>query len=193
MDTGRGELDVEGMLEETRQKRWNVYFQPPIGDKEKLLDYLGRYVYRIAMSNHRIVKVEKGQVSFEYYDNRDEGKKKVKTVGAVEFIGNYLMHVLPKRFVRIRHYGLHHGSCREKLKEARKLLGLPRALPVMLKLKLVDWLMLILKTEEDPRQCQYCGEGLMLPVSEFGPIPAWRLKVLVIMNMFFRWKPGFAT
>jgi len=193
LDTGEGKMEVGRMLEEARGKRWNVYFQPPIGDKEKLLDYLGRYVYRIAMSNHRIVKVADGQVSFEFYDNRDEGKKKVKTMSAVNFIGMFLMHVLPRQFMRIRHFGLHHGSSRKKLKEARKLLGLPRELPVMMKLKLIDWLKLILEKDQDPRLCSYCGEGLMLPVHEFGPIPAWRVKLLAIMNIFTRWQPGFAT
>lgn len=89
--------------------------------------------------------------------------------------------------MRIRHFGLHHESSRKKLKEARKLLGLPRELPVMMKLKL------ILETDQDPRLCPYCGEGLMMPIHEFGPIPAWRVKLLAIMNIFMRWQPGFAT
>jgi len=193
LDTGDGEIKVEEKLEEAEEKDWEVYIQPPICGVGKLLDYLGRYVYRIAISNHRIVKVERGEVTFEYYDNRDGGKQKTMTLTAVEFIGNFLMHVLPRRFMRIRHYGLHHGSCREKLKEARKLLGLPRELPVMLKLKLIDWLMTILETEEDPRLCPYCGEGLMKVVREFGPIPAWRVKVVTFLGIFLRWKQGFAT
>jgi hypothetical protein len=174
-------------------QRWNVYFQPPVSSQEKLLDYLGRYVYRIAMSNHRIVKVDKGQVTFEYYDNRDEGKLKNRTVSAVDFIGLFLQHVLPRRFVRIRHFGLHQASCRAKLQAARQLLGLPRALPIILKLKLLDWLRLILETDQDPRLCPYCGEGLMLVIQEFGPIPAWRVKLLGLMEIFTRWKPSFVT
>jgi hypothetical protein len=187
------DLDVEAMLAKAQSQRWNVYFQPPVSGQEKLLDYLGRYVYRIAMSNHRIVNVADGQVTCEYYDNQDEGKLKTMTVSAVDFIGMFLQHVLPRRFVRIRHFGLHHASCREKLQEARQLLGLPRALPIILKLKLLDWLMLILESEQDPRLCPYCGEGLMLPIHEFGPIPAWRVKLLVIMAMITKWKPAFVT
>ena len=92
------------------------------------------------------------------------------TLPALEFIRRFLMHVLPDRFVRIRHYGLHHGSCRAKLQQARRLLGLPAALPVVLQLKLLDWLKKILQTEQDPRLCQTCHKGWMLPVRPVGPM-----------------------
>jgi predicted Zn-ribbon and HTH transcriptional regulator len=194
LDTGKdNDLDVSMMIEEASDKKWSVYIQPPVSGTQKLLDYLGRYVYRIAISNHRITKVKKGQVTFEYYDNRDEGQLKTKTVSAVEFIRLFLMHVLPRRFVRIRHFGLHHSSCREKLKEARKLLGLPIELPVILKLKLVDWLMIILETDQDPRLCPHCGEGLMIQLREFGPIPAWKTKLLSFLGLFTRWKTILAV
>lgn len=190
LDDGGGQLAVGEMVAHALGQRWQVYFQPPVSSQEKLLDYLGRYVYRIAMSNHRIVQVADGQVSFEYYDNRVGGQLKTRTVSAVDFIGLFLQHVLPRRFVRIRHFGLHQASCREKLQAARQLLGLPRELPIMLKLKLLDWLMLILKTDQDPRLCPYCGAGLMLVIHEFEPLPAWRVKLLSILEVFTRWKPA---
>ena len=141
---------------------------------EKLLEYLGRYIFRIAISNHRIVAVKQDRVTFSYYDNREdrhrEHKPKQMTLPALEFIRRFLMHVLPDRFVRIRHYGLHHGSCRAKLQQARRLLGLPAALPVVLQLKLLDWLKKILQTEQDPRLCQTCQKGLKLPVRQIGPM-----------------------
>ena len=191
LDTAEGQLDVAQMLAQALRQRWNVYFQPPVSGPAQLLDYLGRYVYRIAISNHRIVKVADGQVSFEYYDNRDAGKLKIMTLPAVEFIRRFLQHVLPRRFVRVRHFGLHHPSCREKLQAARQLWGLPRALPVILKLKLLDWLRLILETEQDPRLCPYCGQGLLMVIREFGPIPAWRVKLLVLMELMTKWKPAW--
>jgi Putative transposase len=69
---------------------------------------------------------------------RDAGKLKQIRLSAVEFIGRFLAYILPSRFVRIRHYGLHHGSCRGKLQQARRLLGLPMQLPILVKLKLLD-------------------------------------------------------
>ena len=193
LDVADGTLDVEEMVVKALSQRWNVYFQPPVSGREKLLDYLGRYVYRIALSNHRIMKVAEGMVSFSYYDNQDAGKLKMLKMPAVDFIGLFLMRVLPRRFVRIRHFGLHHSSCREKLKQARQLLGLPKELPIMLKLKLLDWLMTFLDTEQDPRLYPYCGAGLMLVIHEFGPVPAWRVKLLALMEVFTRWKPSFVT
>jgi len=182
----RGE-DVEGMLKAGREKNWEVYIQPPIEGVDNLLDYLGKYLYRIAISNHRIVAVKRGKVTFEYYDNREDGKKKTTTITAVEFIGRFMMHVLPRRFMRARHYGLHHASCRKKLQEARKLLGVPKELPVMVKLKMLDWLKTILDIE-DPDVCPKCGEGRMLVLQKFGPVAAWRVKLMKFLGMFIRWR-----
>ena len=182
--------EVEEMIEEAKGKDWEVYIQPPVGGPEKLLDYLGRYVHRIAMSNHRIVKYDGEEVTYEYYDNRDGGKKKLKTVGAVEFIGMFLMHVLPRRYVRIRHYGLHHGSCRGKLREARKILGVGEELPEPEKLKLEEWLQEIL--EEEPFKCPRCGEGKLVVVREFGPIEEWRVEIGRFLGLFTRWRTAVA-
>lgn len=193
LETGKEDSKVAEMLEEASQKDWQVYIQPPLKGADQLLDYLGRYVNRIAISNHRIVKAAKGKVTFEYYDNRDSGKLKTMTLTALDFIGNFLMHVLPRRFVRIRHFGLHHSSCRKKLKRVRKLLGLPRELPVMLKLTLIDWLMTILEPEEDLDSCPRCGEGRLVVIREFGPVPAWRVKLMRILGQCMRWKGVFAT
>ncbi len=149
-------------------------------------------MFRIAISNHRIVDVNNGQVTFEYYDNRDkvegQGKLKRMTISAVEFIGRFLAHVLPSHFVRIRHFGLHHGSCRQKLQAARQLLGLPRELPVIQKLKLLEWLKSILKTDDDPRLCPVCRQGILVPVWEFGPSDGWRVALLHFLELFKRWK-----
>jgi hypothetical protein len=188
LDTANGELDVAAMLAEAEGKDWEVYIQPPLYGVEKLLDYLGRYVFRIAISNHRILSIEHGKVTFEYYDNRQDGKLKQMTLPAEEFIGRFLMHVLPSHFVRIRHYGLHHGSCRTKLQQARRLLGLPLELPIIARLKLLDWLKKVLESEADPRLCPACGKGIMLPVREFAPTTGWRSQLLSLIGVFARWQ-----
>ena len=105
------------MLTTAEKKAWEVYIQPPLYGPEKLIEYLGRYVFRIAISNHRILDVKDGRVTFEYYDNRDKEESKAKlkqmTLSAVEFIGRFLAHVLPSHFVRIRHFGFPLGYIRE--------------------------------------------------------------------------------
>lgn len=184
-ETGDGEVDVEAMLAEARSKKWEVYIQAPKGKTWNLLDYLGRYIFRIAISNHRIVDVADGKVTFEYYDNEDDGKLKEMTLPAVEFIRRFLQHVLPKHFQRIRHYGLHHPACKEKLAAAREALGGSRSGPKIEKLKMGAWLEEILG--EDPSKCPYCREGKMIELRRFGPIEAWRLKFAPLVGLIYRW------
>ena len=192
LNTQDGKLDVAGMLRKAEATDWEVFIQPPLYGPENLIEYLGRYIFRIAISNHRILNLNNGQVTFQYYDNRDEAKGEYKlkqmTLSAVEFIGRFLAHVLPSRFVRIRHFGLHHGSCRKKLQQARRLLGLPMQLPVTLKLKLIEWLKQILQTETDPRLCPACKKGILVPSREFGPLSGWREHLLPLLGFFERWK-----
>ena len=188
LNTRDGNLDVAGMLRKAEATNWEVFIQPPLYGPEKLIDYLGRYVFRIAISNHRILGLNNGLVRFSYFDNREDGKHKQMILPAVEFIGRFLSHVLPERFVRIRHFGLHHGSCRRKLQQARRLLGLPMQLPVILKLKLLEWLKQILQTETDPRLCPVCKKGILVPGRQFGPVSGWREQVLPLLGLFERWK-----
>jgi hypothetical protein len=192
LNTRDGALDVQAMLTEALSKDWEVYIQKPLYDKEKLIEYLGRYIFRIAISNHRIVAVGKDTVTFKYYDNRDEGKEKLMTLSASEFIRRFLSHVLPDGFVRVRHFGLHHSSCRAKLQQARRVLGLPFELPAILKLKFLDWFKKITGSDQDPRTCKFCGQGLMLPIREFGPVHGWRLKLYSFFEVFTSWKNAFA-
>jgi hypothetical protein len=184
-------LDVQDMLKQGLSKDWEVYIQPPLYDKEKLIEYLGRYIFRIAISNHRIVDVGKDSVTFKYFDNRDNGKEKLMTLHVFEFIRRFLSHVLPDGFVRVRHFGLHNSSCRAKLQQARRVLGLPFQLPAILKLKFLDWFKKITGSDDDPRICKFCGKGLMLPIREFGPVHGLRLKLISWLEVFSSWKFAF--
>jgi rubrerythrin len=184
------ELDVEQMLKSGENQNWEVYIQTPQGKPGDLLDYLGRYVYKTAMSNHRILAVGKKTVRFEYYDNQDDGTLKELEIDGVEFIRRFLDHVLPRRFQRVRHYGLHHSSKRKQLSMVRRLLGLEAGIPKIDKLKLKEWLKEILG-EEEPFRCPYCGQGEMEIVREFSPIEAWRLKFAPVLGWMH--KLGWAT
>lgn len=192
VETNDDTLDVQHMLTEALSKNWEVYIQAPLYEKEKLIEYLGRYIFRIAISNHRIVAVGKDTVTFKYFDNRDDGKEKLMTLSTMEFIRRFLSHVLPNGFVRVRHFGLHHASCRAKLQQARRVLGLPFELPTTLKLKFLDWFKTITGSDEDPRICKFCGKGLMLPIREFGPVRGLGLKVISWLQVFNSWKHAFA-
>ena len=87
-------------------KKWVVYCKPPFGGPKGVLQYLGRYTHRIAISNNRILANRDGKVSFRWRDYADDNRQKIMTLAADEFIRRFLLHVLPERFVRIRHFGL---------------------------------------------------------------------------------------
>lgn len=110
-------------------KNWVVYAKPPFGGAEHVYRYLGRYTHRVAISNARLVAMEDGHVSFRYKDYADGDRWRVMRLSADEFLRRFLLHVLPKRFVRIRHYGLLAGrNVHTKLARCRELLtsGQPR-------------------------------------------------------------------
>jgi len=85
---------------------WVVYAKPPFGGPQHVLHYLARYTHRVAISNHRLVRLEDGLVSFRWKDYAHHGKKRVMTLAAEEFLRRFLLHVLPRGFVRIRFFGL---------------------------------------------------------------------------------------
>jgi hypothetical protein len=132
----RGELDLAASTAELAHplawrsfknelyaKDWIVYAKPPFGGPEHVFRYLGRYTHRVAISNHRIVAFADGKVTFLFKDYERGGKQRRMTLTAVEFLRRFLLHVLPKGFVRIRHYGLCAPSNVHKLESARRLLA----------------------------------------------------------------------
>jgi putative transposase/transposase-like zinc-binding protein len=106
---------------------WVVYAKPPFGGPEQVLKYLARYTHRVALSNQRLVTLDAGQVTFRYKDYAEAGTEKLLTLSAEEFLRRFVQHVLPKGFMKIRHYGLLASRQRaQRLHQARRLL-LPRA------------------------------------------------------------------
>ena len=93
------------MLRQTFSKKWVVYAKRPFGGPEHALRYLGCYTHRVAISNHRLVSFADEQVTFRWRDSRHKNKKRLMTLHVDEFLRRFLLHVLPKGFVRIRHFG----------------------------------------------------------------------------------------
>jgi len=105
---------------------WVVYSKPPFKTNETLLDYLGRYTHRIAIGNHRILKIKDGEVFFHWRDYADGNKKKIMRLEASEFIRRFMLHVLPEKFVKIRYYGLlANRKSNKMLSQCRRLLADP--------------------------------------------------------------------
>ena len=107
-----------------RHSEWVVYSKPPFGGPKQVLAYLGRYTHRVAISNNRLLDIEEGTVSFRWKDYRDGSRNKTMRLCADEFIRRFLLHVLPDRFQRIRHFGFLANRYRAvKLAVCRRLLG----------------------------------------------------------------------
>ena len=98
--------DFETFRKNLYHKKWVVYCKPPFDGLQGVLQYLGRYTHRIAISNHRLLHLQNGDVSFLWRDYADHQRQKIMTLNADEFIRRFLLHVLPPRYVRIRHFGL---------------------------------------------------------------------------------------
>lgn len=98
--------DFNKFLTPLYEKTWITYIEPPKGNAENVVEYVGRYSFRVAISNDRIVNIENGFVTFEYKDYKDNSKIKRMKISAFEFIRRFLLHVLPKGFTKIKHYGI---------------------------------------------------------------------------------------
>src|SRR6202047_4785588 len=113
-------------LAPSREVEWVVYAKRPFAGPEQVLDYVGRYTHRVAISNNRLVSIDNGKVRFRWKDYRDGNRQKTMTLAAEEFIRRFLLHVLPDGFQRIRYYGFLGNRYREqKLAHCRELLGMP--------------------------------------------------------------------
>jgi len=124
--------DFNALLNQMYRCEWVVYTKPPFAGPEQVLRYLANYTHRVAISNHRILAVADGNVTFRWKDYAHGNKKKKMTLSANEFLRRFLQHVLPKGFVRIRHFGFLANRQRKALLEAcRRLLSATAAVSVV--------------------------------------------------------------
>ena len=179
-----GQLDVTGLPALATEAGWNrlratlceqdwvVYAKPPFAEPQYLIRYLGRYVNRIAIANHRIQSIDGGHIRFSYRDYRD-GQEKIMDLSAEEFIRRFLTHVLPRGFRRIRYYGFFVNRQRKvKLTLCRALLGLTDPDRPYI----ADLDAYLTQHGTNPRLCPRCGQGTMRAVAilhSFHDPPAW--------------------
>lgn len=150
------------------QADWVVYAKKSFGGPEQVLEYLGRYTHRVAISNNRLLEFTDGQVSFQWKDYRQESKPKVMRLHAEEFTRRFLLHVLPPGLQRIRHYGLLANCHRElKLAQCRELLEVPPPPPPDEPLDYRDRYQRL--TGLSLRDCPQCGQGQMVCIESFLP------------------------
>jgi hypothetical protein len=140
---------------------WVVYAKPPFGGPQQVLEYLGRYTHRVAISNERLVACDDTSVSFRWKDYRHNNRQRVMKVAADEFLRRFLVHTIPPGFQRIRHYGLFSNRNRkEALASCRRLLATPIA--DLLPCPAQDFRELYQQlTSVNLRSCPHCGSGQM--------------------------------
>ena len=160
------ENEYEKIRQSLWEKPWVVYAKKPFGSPKSVVEYLGRYTHKIAVSNQRIRKIDSETVTFSYKDYRQKGIKKQMVLSHAEFIRRFAMHILPKRFVKIRHYGFLSSTWkRKKLKTLQQNLGvIPREKPI--------------KKPFSPK-CSCCKTGNLVTIATFdlrGP-PQWFLEM----------------
>jgi hypothetical protein len=140
------------------KKPWVVYSKAPFAGPAKLIDYLSRYTHRVAVTNSRIKSCIDGKVTFSYRDRRDGDRRKRLTLPASQFIGRFLMHVLPDRFMRIRHYGfLANRFKKQRLATIRVRIGAEPPTPQVSFPSIDKWLQTL---GIDRQRCPCCGDRL---------------------------------
>jgi len=112
-------LKYQSLLDDLWKKPWVVYCKPPFGNAQQIVKYLGQYSHRVAISNHRIINISGSGVTFLYKDYKDESRVKSTTLSGVEFLRRFCMHILPKRFVKIRYYGILSTKQKERVKSLK--------------------------------------------------------------------------
>ena len=158
------------LLGRVRSREWVVYAKKPFAGPQQVLDYVGRYTHRVAISNNRILNIEDGLVTFRYKDYRDGSQQRTMTLAADEFIRRFLLHVLPEGFHRIRYYGFFGARYRkEKLEQCRQLLGMVPREPEskMAELDYRDRYQAL--TGSSLWECPACHRGRMIVIREIPP------------------------
>jgi hypothetical protein len=161
----------DGLLEGLRKKPWMVYAKKPFGSPVHVLDYLGRYTHRVAISNNRICSVHNGKVTFAYRDRKSPDRRKLMKLDAEEFIRRFLLHVIPKGFMRVRHYGFLANHSKDCLSKCRQFIG-PTPAPPPPPQRSTEELMLAL-TGIDIHRCPLCQKGTLVWVSQLAASPPW--------------------
>lgn len=156
------------LIDKLYRKEWVVYAKPPFGGAESVLKYLARYAHRIAISNDRLIALDHGRVTFSWKDYADEHRRRTTTLEAAEFIRRFLLHELPRGFVRVRHYGfLANASRAESLPLCRRLIPQPEVVPPAVPHESTT----ATADKEAPRPCPICKRGILRFVHDLAAMP----------------------
>ena len=150
------------------EKNWNVYAKKSLAGPQSVVQYLGKYTHRVAISNNRIVEVAQGKVSFRWKDYRKGLKNQLLCLDADEFIGRFMKHILPSGFYKIRYYGLLASANRSKKEQCMNLIDKPQHIPLLQAITTKQVIKVV--TGKDPDQCPKCKKGKLMPHTILDPV-----------------------
>lgn len=169
-------IDTEKIIRQAGYKKWKVHAKSPFGNVANVVAYLGRYTHKIAITVHRIISITEHSITFKYRDYTDRNTTKVMTLSHAEFLRRFEQHILPRRFVKIRHYGLlqNHGKIKRlnAIREQLKLQPLPQKVQVPVAVRMLE------QYGRDITLCPKCKTGKLVLIhidygtqSERMPLP----------------------
>jgi hypothetical protein len=152
-------------IRELYRTQWVVYAKEPFSGPEQVVEYLGRYTHKVAIGNHRLISVDDQEVRFSYLDYRDHMQKEM-TLSGIEFLRRFCQHILPKGFVRIRHFGLLSSTRRPVLRQLQMEFGICPPKPAGKK----SWKLICKEhLQFDPDICPCCRKGKMVTIERILP------------------------
>lgn len=156
----RNSYEMKELMDQCYNKEWITYCKETFNGAQSVIDYLGKYTHRIAISNHRIISMTETTVTYAVKDYKKEGEWKEKTIRGKEFIRRFLMHVPPKGFVRIRHYGLVSNRKKgKKITQCRNQIGCKKYISVLKELRSTEMIQLLYGI--DVCKCSSCGGNMV--------------------------------
>lgn len=161
-------------------KKWNVDARTPFLGPSQVIEYLGRYSHKIAISNHRIKKIENGEVTFSFKDYAERGKQKLMKIKHEEFLRRFCLHILPPKFMKIRHYGILANRNKERLHKQQMMMGVP-----FTKKEKLNWKEIARQNLNfDADACPCCKTGKMIRIMSFdaNPPPSALILLKNILN-----------
>lgn len=169
------DFEFEKLLATIGYKQWNVDARKPFGGPAQVIEYLGRYTHKVAITHHRIISVNETTITFRYKDYRDGSKTKVMVLTQEEFVRRFEQHILPKGFVKIRSYGFTKNYNKTaRLNDLRKSMDLPPAPP---KVRIPVQQRMLEKYGKDISICPKCERGKMVLRETFRPVYKYRINI----------------
>jgi len=156
-------INTDEVMQQAGYKKWNVYAKAPFGNVASVVEYLGRYTHKVAITKHRIINITETDVTFRYKDYSDGSKQKEMTLPIAEFLRRFELHFLPKRFVKIRHYGYlqNHGKTKRlnAVRATMQLQQMPPKVQVPVALRMLE------QYGHDITLCPKCKQGKLVLIA----------------------------